>query len=130
MTVRTGCLVIAALVAAWAVMVQAHGEPPPGSTPGPNSTWFRSLTVPDNGTPMAGAGCCSIADCRPVRTRIKNGHHEAFIDSQTFPDGHAPNAWVVVPDHVIIRNMANPVGEAVVCWYNKEVRCFVDASGA
>lgn len=62
-------------------------------------------------------------------------HWEVWIDSATFPDvdhesflGNAPNAWVIVPDRVILRGRENPMGEAIVCWHDREIRCFVAAS--
>lgn len=80
--------------------------------------------------------CCSIADCREVMYRAVGDHWEAWVDSKTFPDdgtyghGHAPNAWVAVPDNAILKRHDNPTGEAVLCWYAGQVRCFVPASGA
>jgi hypothetical protein len=86
--------------------------------------WFRSLDQPQTGYP-----CCSIADCRTVRYRAVRDHFEAFIDRNSFgPD--APDAWVAVPPEHILHRMDNPTGEGVACWYNREVRCFVEGAGS
>lgn len=131
-----------ALLIVWVVLVWwlifhagvARAAPPEGSDPhSPAAIWYRSLRVP--GGPMREASCCSIADCRPVRSRMMGDHWEVWIDSATFPDvnnasflGNAPNAWVTVPDRVILRGRENPMGEAIVCWHDREIRCFVAAS--
>ena len=97
----------------------ARAEPPAGSNPNsPEAGWYRSLAQP-----KTGYGCCSIADCRPVAFRADNGHYTAFIDRQKFPGGD--DAWHDVPDAVVIRDRPNPTGEAVACWYARQVRCFV-----
>jgi hypothetical protein len=107
----------------------------------PDAEWFQSLKVPGDvgfGGSLAGSSCCNgghgvDADCKNVEVRERNGHWEAWIDSKTFPDttyspiyGHAPNAWVTVPDDVIIHGRANPTGRPVACWYNQSIRCFVE----
>ena len=112
----------------------AYAAPPHGITPDPAmAEYYHSLKVP--GTT---ALCCTIADCRNVRARVRldaDGSYEAYIDSATFPDddspyhGHAPNAWVKVPEAVIIHDKPNLSGEPIACWYNGELRCFVPASG-
>jgi len=107
----------------------------------PDAAWFQSLKVPgDPMMPMTGSSCCNgghgmDADCKNVEVRIRDGHWEAFIDSKTFPDvenypllGHAPNAWVRVPDGVIIRGRENPTGRSVACWFNQVIRCFVQGT--
>lgn len=114
----------------------ALAAPPPGSNPdSATAAWYHDLHVPD-GAPMAGGLCCSIADCRNVQYRSAGDHFEAWIDSATFPDephnpyvGQAPNAWVVVPNEVVIKRLDNPTGEAVGCWYGGRIRCFVGAAG-
>lgn len=103
----------------------------------PDAAWYQSLTVPgDIGAPLVGSSCCNggsgrDADCKNVEVRERKGHWEAYIDSKTFPDttyspiyGHAPNAWVVVPEGVIIHR-ENPTGRPVACWFNSTIRCFV-----
>lgn len=100
----------------------------------PNAEWYRGLAIPDG--PMAGALCCTNTDCRPVAVRVRDGHWEAFIDSATFPDrfnspleGNAPNDWVAVPEQAILHGKSNPIGEPVVCFYNRVIRCFVEGTG-
>lgn len=105
------------LAAAW-----ARAEPPPGAD-GSLAPWFQSLTQPGTGF-----GCCSIADCRPVRTRYSAGHIDAFIGSDAFRD--APDAWVQVPEAIMIRGRENPLGQPVACWYQRKLVCFVDGGAA
>lgn len=96
-----------------------------------NSEWYHTLLLPNG--PMKGAICCSKNDCKPVLSRIRHDRWEVWIDSKGFPDvpgvpleGHAPNDWVVVPVDAEIHGKINPEGsEAVACWYNGVVRCFV-----
>jgi hypothetical protein len=99
----------------------AHAEPPPGADPA-LAPWFQSLKQPGTG-----ALCCSMADCRTVRTRSVAGHLEAWIGAPDFRN--APEAWVAVPEAVMIRGVDNPNGEPVACWYGGQIRCFVEASG-
>lgn len=110
-------MVLAAL-ASW-----AFAAPPPGADPA-LAPWFRSLQQPGTGW-----GCCSIADCRPVRYRMADDHYEAFIDRQSF-GANAPDQWEPVPPDHVIRTADNPTGEAVACWYAGEIRCFVEASAS
>lgn len=99
-----------------------------------NAEWYHTLLLP--GGPMKGAICCSKNDCKPVLSRIRNSRWEVWIDSKGFPDvpgvpneGHAPNAWVAVPEEAEIHGRTNPEGgEAVACWYNGVVRCFVQGT--
>ena len=46
-------------------VLAAHAEPPANADPA-LAPWFHSLTQPDTGYL-----CCSVADCRPVKTRQK-----------------------------------------------------------
>lgn len=107
----------------------------------PDGAWYQGLMVPGApGAPLAGTSCCNggaarDADCKNVEVRQRSGHWEAFIDSKTFPEskyspiyGHAPNAWVTVPDGVIIHGKNNPTGGFVACWYNSAIRCFVEGT--
>lgn len=117
------------LLAVAIAIPDAKGAPPDGvDLSSPMSQWYQSLKVP-NGN---GAGCCSVADCRPVEARMGKSGYEAFVGKSTFPDeaddlshGAAPNAWLPVPEEAIIRPLANPSGSAVLCWYNGTIRCFV-----
>ena len=101
-----------------------YAAPPPGAD-GSLAPWFQSLSAPGSN-----ASCCSIADCRNVQAEIRgDGHWWAWVDSRTFPD-RAPNAWIMVPDDVILKRHDNPSGEKRwLCWYAGSVRCFVEGSG-
>ena len=99
----------------------ARADPAPDADPG-LAPWFRGLRAPETNFL-----CCSIADCRPVVTRIREGRLEAFIGAAKFRDG--PDAWLEVPERVILRGHDNPVGEPVACFYGGEIRCFVPAAG-
>jgi hypothetical protein len=110
-------------------------DPPPGVPIDPEMhEYYHSLKVPAG--PFAGGLCCDVADCRNVvvRSDTKDGAYYAYIDSKTYPDdgsyghGHAPNAWVKVPEQVIIHDRPNLTGEPIACWYKGEIRCFVPAS--
>jgi hypothetical protein len=112
-------LVLFALLGA---AVPASARPPPGSD-GSLAPWFQSLAQPYTGYP-----CCSVADCRTVQYRAVADHFEAFIDRRTF-GADAPDDWVPVPPSNVLHRKDNPTGEAVVCWYNGEIRCFVEGAG-
>ena len=106
-------------------LATAHAEPPPGadSALGP---FYRSLRVPGDG-PAGGASCCDVSDCRPVLTRIRDGKIKAFIGAQ-FRD--PPNAWVEIPENVMIHGVPNQQGQPVVCWFLGAVRCFLDGGSS
>src|SRR4051794_17706062 len=90
-----------ALLAGLFVLASAAlAAPPPDADPS-LSPWFRSLRVPGTGT-----SCCSIADCRPVESRITGDHYEVFVDGK----------WLRVPPELILGRADNPTGRAVVCW--------------
>jgi hypothetical protein len=77
--------------------------------------WFKSVTAP-NGVP-----CCDIADGHRTDYDFREGAYWVPIEGQ----------WMAVPEHAIIRNHGNPVGEAVV-WYVHHrgiiiISCFVPA---
>lgn len=99
----------------------ATAHPPPGA-PGPFSSWFESLRVPSGVV-----GCCSVADCRYVEYRVANDHYEAFVDPKAFPDAMR-TGWVAIPNSVVLHR-ANPTGQAVLCWWGGQARCFVPAEG-
>lgn len=100
----------------------AFAKPPPGSD-GTLAPWYQSLSQPYTGYP-----CCSVADCRTVQYRTVADHFEAFIDRRSF-GADAPEAWVRVPPSNVLHRRDNPTGEAVACWYNGEIRCFVEGAG-
>lgn len=113
-------VILGLLCAAAFAASAAWGHPPPGE-PGPFSAWFQSLRVP-NGS----VGCCSVADCRHVEYRVSGDHYEAFVDGATFPG--AGTGWIAIPNGVVLHR-PNPTGEAVLCWWGGEPRCFVPAEG-
>ena len=64
--------------------------------------WFKSLKQP-----LTGAGCCSVADCRPVKTRLtETGAYEVWIEDE----------WTGVPNGVILRTDSGPVPTSVACY--------------
>ncbi|SRR6266436_2390534 len=111
----------------------------------PDVEWYRSLEVPGTGGGFSAPwSCCSgetDGDCKNVemrQVRDPDGsiHLEAFADRKLFPDsdhspfyGHAPNAWVRIPDAAIIHGKNNPTGRAVGCWFNRKWRCVVEGTG-
>jgi len=122
---------VSALVAVSAACVLAfpvRAEAPEGLPVDPGvSSWFESLRVPAG--PKAGGGCCSWADCRAVQFKGHGTTYQAFIkkgtrrDRDAFSDGD--DQWHTVPEESILRRSDNPVGEAVACWYNRQILCFV-----
>ena len=72
---------------------QAHAAPPPDADPN-QAPWFNSLRLPQSAVP-----CCSMADCRPVLSRLIDGHYEAFIEGkrQFFAEGTELGAPLVFP---------------------------------
>lgn len=113
-------VILGLLCAAAFAVGAAWGDPPPGE-PGPYADWFKSLRVPNGTVP-----CCSVADCRHVQYRTAGDHYEAYVDNATFPG--AGDGWIAVPKEAVMPR-ANPTGEAVMCWWGGQVRCFVPASG-
>src|SRR5690242_4375759 len=88
----------------------ALGAPPPDADPN-LAPWFRGLRAPGTGT-----SCCSIADCRPVESRIIGDHYEVFVEGK----------WLRVPPDLILNRTDNPTGHAVVCWTpTAGILCFV-----
>lgn len=77
--------------------------------------WFRNVLAP-NGVP-----CCDISDGHRTEYDVRNGAYWVPIEGE----------WMLVPERAIIRNVGNPVGEAVV-WYVHHrgsiiISCFVPA---
>ncbi len=122
-SMTTGISVVAPLLfALLGATALALAKPPPGAD-GSLAPWYQSLAQPNTGYP-----CCSVADCRTVQYRAVADHFEAFIDRRTF-GADAPDDWVPVPPSNVLHRKDNPTGEAVVCWYNGEIRCFVEGAG-
>ena len=90
----------------------AHAAPPPDADP-TLAPWFNSLRQP-----WTNALCCSMADCRPVDSRLNDGHYEALIEGE----------WRRVPDHLILNRSDNPTGRAIACWTRQVgIMCFIRA---
>lgn len=88
----------------------ALAAPPTDADPA-LAPWFNGLRAP-----WTNALCCSAADCRPVASRLRQGHYEVFVG----------DAWRPVPDSTILNRTDNPTGRAVVCWTPQAgVLCFV-----
>ena len=100
-----------ALIAGFlAAAAPALAAPPPDADPS-LAPWFRGLHVPGTGT-----SCCSMADCRPTDSRIVGDHYEVFVEGK----------WLLVPPDLVLKNLDNPTGRAVVCWTpTAGILCFV-----
>ncbi|CAN5153466.1 hypothetical protein BH11PSE4_BH11PSE4_05490 [soil metagenome] len=77
--------------------------------------WFKGVIAP-NGVP-----CCDISDGHRTEYDVRNGAYWVPIEG----------TWLQVPNHAVIRDRGNPVGEAVV-WYVHHrgaviISCFVPA---
>lgn len=91
----------------------AIAAPPENADPA-LAPWYESLTQPETGL-----GCCSIADCREVESRLVGDHYEALIRDR----------WMIVPPERILEHTPNPTGRAVACWRPRQgIRCFVRAT--
>src|ERR1700761_6489802 len=102
----------AGLVAIACLARPAWAAPPPDADPS-LAPWFNSLRQP-----WTNALCCSVADCRPVQSRLNDGHYEALIEGE----------WRQVPDRLILNRSDNPTGRAVACWTPRVgILCFVRA---
>ena len=100
----------------WSVLsgigLPALAAPPPDADP-TLAPWFNSLRQP-----WTNALCCSMADCRPVDSRLNDGHYEALIEGE----------WRRVPDHLILNRSDNPTGRAIACWTAQVgILCFIRA---
>ncbi len=66
------------------------------------AAWYKSLRQPGTALP-----CCSVADCRTVAyRRTASGGYEALVEG----------TWHTVPQTMVMRHTANPVGKAVACY--------------
>jgi len=101
-------LAITLVCLAHAVLAAPPPNPDPALAP-----WFNSLRQP-----WTNALCCSMADCRPVESRLSDGHYDALIEGE----------WRRVPDHLILNRSDNPTGRAIACWTPQVgILCFVRA---
>jgi hypothetical protein len=80
--------------------------------------WFKGVRSP------AGVPCCDISDGHRTTYDVRAGVYWVPIDG----------VWRQVPEKAIVRNVGNPLGEAVV-WYvnvrgNIDIRCFVPADAS
>jgi hypothetical protein len=90
----------ACLAAGLGVYCVADARPPADHPVDPEMhQWYESLRQPGKG-----AGCCSIADCRPYESRLQKDHYEIFIHDRWFP----------VPNSVVL-HVENRAGLAVAC---------------
>jgi hypothetical protein len=80
--------------------VAANAMPPPGQPVDLEMhSWYESLKQPDTG-----AGCCSIADCRPYDSRVVGDHYEILDHGR----------WLSVPNAAVVHR-ENKAGTAVAC---------------
>jgi len=103
-----------------------RGHPPDEPMDPDVRSWYRSLQQPSTG-----AGCCSVADCRPFTSRILRDHYEVYIHDR----------WHPVPNTAVLHE-PNRVGSAIAClktnWnydfgpapadYSPGIICFLPAS--
>lgn len=83
-----------------------HAEPPPGvDINSPTGQFYQDLKQPENGI-----SCCSIADCSWTVLEEKDlpdGSEKAFVEEW--------NEWVDIPEHVIIKDKPNTLGQPILC---------------
>lgn len=104
-------MVPAAILALSLVMAAAAHAAPPENADRSLAPWFEGLKQPGTGM-----GCCSIADCRAVESRVVDEHYEAFIEGR----------WIAVPAEKVLQYTPNPTGHAVACWTAYSgILCFV-----
>ena len=82
------------------VSIMANAARPVGQPVDPAmSNWYQSLKQPGTG-----AGCCSVADCRPYDSRLVADHYEILLNHR----------WLAVPNSVVLHR-ENRAGTAVAC---------------
>jgi hypothetical protein len=107
---RISALAFSLALLAAAAVGSACAAPPENADP-TLAPWFQSLKQP--GTRV---GCCSVADCRPVDSRIVGNHYEVLIGDR----------WTEVPPDRVLEHEPNPLGRAVACWTPRfGILCFV-----
>jgi hypothetical protein len=103
----------------------AFGAPPPNADPALRD-WFQSLHIPGSGV-----GCCSVADCRPVKYRQVGDHYEIMPMREQFPSlpDNVIGQWAGVPPAAILENQSNPTGSAIACLQDLNdtlyIMCFI-----
>lgn len=110
-------LKLATVLAAFACfpIVSSDAAPPPAGSEqdlilSPQSSWIRGLV-----NPVTRQGCCDLSDCRVVSARVQDGRYQAYIAREAYGDD-APDAWLDVPDVVVLHERRNPVGLPIACW--------------
>lgn len=93
-------LAVAFAVVTLAFVRAPQAAPPENANPA-YEAWFESLQQP-NGK----FSCCSIADCHIAQARAAGPEYEVKIDE----------AWLPVPATQVVSHVANPTGQAVVCY--------------
>lgn len=105
---RAGAILVAAM--------PAMAAPPPNPDPKLRE-WFEGLRQPGSRTP-----CCSLSDCRRVKTRKGDDGWEVWIDDAF---GAPEPYWEKVPASKVLAT-GNPTGEAVACFApGVGIMCFV-----
>ena len=116
--------IILLILVIWILVVVSAKSAPPENPDPALAPFYKSLMIPG----AEHISCCSETDCRPVKTRMKDGKLQMFADSTIYKDGN--NQWVDVPQNRILSPRENPTGEPVACWDNfNGVICFVHGSG-
>jgi hypothetical protein len=96
----------------------AHDNGQFGDVPEEIRAWFKSVKSPQ------GIPCCDISDGHRTDYDMRDNHYWVPIDGN----------WVEVPAEAVLKDLGNPVGDAVV-WYTlfhgkAYIRCFVPGGGA
>ena len=96
----------------------AHDNGQFGNVPDGVRTWFKSVKS------QHGVPCCDIADGRRTEFDIRQNEYWVPING----------GWMPVPPEAVLKDVGNPVGDAVV-WYSSFngrvlIRCFVPGSAA
>ena len=120
--IRLMKLLIPALILITAPVLAA---PPPNADPAFYG-WFQSLQIPGTGI-----GCCSVADCRPVKYRQVGDRYEIMPMREQFPylPDNVIGQWAPVPPAAILNNQSNPTGSAIACLQDLNgtlhIMCFI-----
>jgi hypothetical protein len=89
-----------AIAMALVTWIGASAAPPVGQPIDPEMhKWYESLRQPGTG-----AGCCSIADCRPYDSRVADDHYEILDHTR----------WLPIPNNVVLHR-ENKAGTAIAC---------------